>query len=198
ATGLDEADIVEPRSPHGVAKLAGEMYLRAYAEEFGMSPICLALSNVYGPRQGRRGEAGLVAVLGTALITGSPFMINRGAADAHDFVYVDDVVEAFLRAADAPHELTGTYNIGTGRRTTASEVYRLISAVLDGTPVGACADIGVDESPALTLNSEKANRAFDWKPRIDLAEGVRRTIDWLCDVLESEGSAIAACDPGAA
>ena len=63
---------VDPLSPHAVGKLAGEMYLRAYAEMYGLAPICLALANVYGPRQSPHGAAGVITVLGSAIVTGRP------------------------------------------------------------------------------------------------------------------------------
>ena len=66
------------------------------------------------------------------MITGQPYAVNGDGASAHDFVYVDDVVEAFVRAGCAPIETTGTYNVGTGQRTTVTEVQGLISAALEG------------------------------------------------------------------
>ena len=69
---VDESTRLDPLSPYAVAKLAGEMYLRAYAEMYGLAPICLALANVYGPRQNPHGAAGVIAVLGSAMITGQP------------------------------------------------------------------------------------------------------------------------------
>jgi nucleoside-diphosphate-sugar epimerase len=63
-------------------------------------------------------------------------------------------------------------------------VYRLISAVLDGTPATDFADADIDESRALALNSAKARQDLDWTPRVDVREGIRRTIAWLCATLE--------------
>jgi len=188
---VDESDAVCPRTPHAVAKLAGEMYLHAYAEQYGLSPICLALANVYGPRQSRFGASGLIAILASALITGNPYRINRDTADAHDFVFVDDVVDAFVRAGEAPPRANGIYNIGTGRRTTAAEVYQLILAVLDGSPVVLRESADVDESRSLTLDSAKAARNLDWRPQVDLAEGLRQTVAWLCEVLDVAGPSLA-------
>jgi UDP-glucose 4-epimerase len=190
----DETSTLDPLSPHAVAKLAGEMYLRAYAEQYGISPICLALANVYGPRQGCHGESGIVSVVGSALITGIPFVIHHDAVDGHDFVFVDDVVDAFVRAGCAPAHLAGTYNIGTGRRTTSSEVYRLICAALDGTPVSGGIEIDdfeTDHSRVLTLNWAKARQELDWRPCVDVEVGIQRTLRWLSSVLEVEGQVLA-------
>jgi UDP-glucose 4-epimerase len=191
-TGLpvDETNHVDPLSPHAVGKLAGEMYLRAYAEMYGLAPICLALANVYGPRQNPHGAAGVIAVLGTAMITGRPLWVYRDGAAAHDYVYVDDVVDAFVRAGCAPLDTTGTYNVGTGQHTTLTEVHGLMSAVLDGSTPPSLSDDPSDELNAIALNATKAAKDLDWKPTVDLAEGIRRTMRWLCDTLEPEAPAL--------
>jgi UDP-glucose 4-epimerase len=187
---VDESNQVDPRSPHAAAKLAGEMYLRAYAEMYGLAPICLALANVYGPRQNPHGAAGVIAFLGSAMITGQPFAAYRDGTAAHDFVYVDDVVEAFVRAGCAPIETTGTYNIGTGQHTTVTEVHGLISTVLDGSSPPSSAEGSSDELHAIALNATKAGKELGWKPTVDLAQGIQRTIRWLCATLEPEPPAL--------
>jgi UDP-glucose 4-epimerase len=187
---VDESNQLDPLSPHAVAKLAGEMYLRAYAEMYGLAPICLALANVYGPRQNPHGAAGGIAILGSAMISGRPIAVYRDGADAHDYVYVDDVVDAFVRAGCAAIETTGTYNIGTGQHTTMTDVHNLMSAVLDGASPPSLNEDRGDELSAIALNSTKAATELQWKPTVDLAEGIRRTICWLCDTLEPEPPAL--------
>jgi UDP-glucose 4-epimerase len=186
---VDESDQVDPLSPHAVAKLAGEMYLRAYAEMYDMAPICLALANVYGPRQSPHGAAGVIAVLGSAMITNRPFAIYRDGAAAHDYVYVDDVVDAFVRAGCAPIETRGTYNIGTGQHTTVTEVHYLMSAVLDGSSPPSFAADG-DELRSIALNATKAENELGWRPIVGIAEGIRRTLLWLSATLEPETPAL--------
>ena len=83
-------------------------------------------------RQTPHGAAGVIASLCRAMITGQPFTVYRDGTAAHDYVYVDDVVEALMRAGCAPIETTGTYNIGTGQPSTVTEVRGLIAAELDG------------------------------------------------------------------
>jgi UDP-glucose 4-epimerase len=187
-TGLpvDETNHVDPLSPHAVGKLAGEMYLRAYAEMYGLAPICLALANVYGPRQSPRGAPGVIAVLGSAMVTGRPFVIYREGAAAYDYVFVDDVVDAFVRAGSAPIDRIGTYNVGTGQRTTLTEVHGLMSAVLDGSASPNPSDDPHDVLKSIALDATKAATELDWKPNVDLAEGIRRTMQWLCATLEPE------------
>ncbi len=187
---VDESDRIEPLSPHAVGKLAGELYLRAYAEMYGLAPMCLALADVYGPRQNPHGATGAIAALGSALITGRPHWVYRDSSDARDLVYVEDVVDAFVRAGCAPLRKTGTFHIGTGQCTTMTDVYNLMSAVLDGAPVPSADEVrGVDLN-AITLDTTKAANELHWKPAVGLVEGIRRTMNWLCDILEAEPSAL--------
>jgi UDP-glucose 4-epimerase len=187
---VDESTPVNPLSPYAAAKLSGEFYLCAYAAMYGMAPICLALGHVYGPRQNPDGEAGVIAALGSAMITGRLGTLFRDGAVAHDYVYVDDVVEAFVRAGWAPTETTGTYNIGTGHRTSVTEMRGLISAVLDGSPPPSFAADRSDDMRAIALNATKAERELGWKPAVGLAEGMRRTTRWLCATLDPDPAEI--------
>jgi UDP-glucose 4-epimerase len=179
-----------PFSPYEAAKLAGEMYLRAYAEMHGLVPICLALTNVYGPRQCPHGAAGVIAVLASAMITGRPYTLYRDGNAYYDFLYVDDAVEAFVRAGSAPIEMAGTYDIGTGQHTTATEVHRLISAILDGSSAWSVAPVRDEGLHATALDTTEAEKKLGWKPAVDLVEGIERTIRWLCATLEPEPPAV--------
>jgi UDP-glucose 4-epimerase len=186
----DESTQVDPLSPYAVAKLAGEMYLRAYAQMYCMAPICLALANVYGPRQNPHGEAGVVAVFGSAMITRRPVTVYGDGTAARDYVYVDDVVDAFVRAGQARPTTVGTYNIGTGRQTTVTEVHRLISAVLDGSPPPRYAASRIGECHAIALDATKAEKELGWKAAVDLVDGIQRTIQWLRATLKPEPPAL--------
>ena len=185
---MDETNQVDPLSPHAVGKLAGEMYLRAYAEMYCLAPICLALANVYGPRQSPHGAAGVIAVLGSAMITGRPSAVYRDGADAYD--YVDDVVDAFVRAGGAPVEITGNYNIVTGRHVSLTEIHGLMSAVLDGACLPSPNEDPCNELNAIALDATKAANELGWTPKVDIAEGIRRTMRWLCATLEPESPAL--------
>jgi UDP-glucose 4-epimerase len=187
---VGEGTEVDPLSPYAAAKVAGELYLRAYAAMYDMVPICLALANVYGPRQNPHGEAGVIAVFGGAMITGRPVTVYGDGTAARDYIYVDDVVDAFMRAGCAPVGVSGTYNIGTGRQTTVTEVHRLISAVLDAPSAPRYAAARTGELHAIALDATKAKQELGWKPAVDLFEGIQRTIQWLRASLTPEPAAL--------
>jgi UDP-glucose 4-epimerase len=181
---VDESAHVRPLSPYAAAKVAGELYVGAYAEMYGLAPICLGLSNVYGPRQNPHGEAGVIAVFGSRLIGGEPVTVYGDGTATRDYVYVDDVVDAFVRAGHAPLTTTGTYNIGTGRQTTVADVHRLIDSALEGTSVPRYSPSRTGELDAIALDATKAERELGWHPVVDIGTGIERTVQWLRATLE--------------
>jgi UDP-glucose 4-epimerase len=191
-TGLPvgESTHVDPLSPYAVAKLAGELYLRAYAGMYAMAPICLALANVYGPRQNPHGEAGVIAVFGSAMINGRSVTVFGDGTAARDYVYVDDVVDAFIRAGDAPLTTVGTYNIGTQRQTTVIAVHRLISEFLGNLSAPCYAAARTGELHAIALDATKAEQELGWRPSVDIGEGIERTMQWLLATLNPEPAAL--------
>lgn len=180
----EDSPSVDLATPHAVAKLAGELYLNAYADLYGLAPICLALGSVYGPRQNPRGSGGVIAALAGTLITGLPSSVYRDNAKSRDYVYIDDVVDAFMRAGHAPSKTKGTFDIGTGRYTTVTDLRGLIAAVLDGTPLPSVAMSPAEKLCGISPVPSRAERHLGWKPTVDLPEGIRRTVSWLCDILE--------------
>ena len=182
---------VDPLSPYAAAKVTGEFYMRAYAGMYGMSPICLALANVYGPRQDTRGQAGVVAVFGRAMISGCPTTIYGDGSATRDYVYVDDVVTAFLCAADAPITTMGTFNIGTGVQTTVTDLHQLIAAAVGVWHPPDHAGTRTGEVHASALDPTRAARMLGWKPDTELTEGIKRTVDWLRARLDPHPPALA-------
>jgi len=181
---------VDPLSPYAAAKVAGELYMRAYAGMYGLAPICLALANVYGPRQDPRGEAGVVALFGSAMISGRPTTIYGDGSATRDYVYVDDVVTAFLCAADAP-VTTGTFNIGTGMQTTVTELHQLIAEAVGVSRLPDYVESRTGEVHASALDPTRAGRVLGWRPDTELTEGIKRTVEWLRGILDPQPAALA-------
>ncbi|BBY19353.1 NAD-dependent epimerase/dehydratase family protein [Mycolicibacterium litorale] len=174
----------DPQSPYVVGKLAGEMYLRAYAQMYDLRPICLALPEVYGPRQ-RLCGGGVVTVFGNSLITGAPLGTYRSSG-VDEYLYVDDVVEAFLCAGGAAMSLTGTYDIRTGRHISVPELHARICAALDEAPLQSVRVTGDDDLPGGEFCCSETCEDLDWRPAVDITEGIRRTMQWLRATLEPE------------
>ena len=182
---LDELPVGEEaplgaHSPYGASKLAGEQYLRTYEKLYGLSWTSLALSNVYGPRQDPAGEAGVVAIFTEQMLAGEPCLIFGDGEQTRDFVYVDDVVHAFVLAMDRGDG--ERFNVGTGERTSVNQLFRALAAATgyDRDPVHAPARTG--ELAHNAVDARKAARELGWKPWTTLEEGLAATLSWAASV----------------
>ncbi len=166
-----------PESPYGVAKKVNDDYLHYFATMHGLEFVSLGFSNVYGPWQDPHGEAGVVAIFCQMLLRGAVPTIFGDGSITRDFVYVDDVVESCIRAAERGGNVY--VNIGTGREASINELYALISAAV-GTDIrpgyGPAKDGDVARS---CLDSSLAKEVLGWEPWVTLEEGVTRTVEWF-------------------
>jgi UDP-glucose 4-epimerase len=162
-------------SPYGVAKKSVIDYLVAYRELHSLEFSALALANVYGPRQDPHGEAGVVAIFAEKLVRGTPATVYGDGTQTRDFVYVDDVVDAFVRAASRGGGLV--CNIGTGRETSVNELLATMAeqAGIEATPVFAPPRAG--ELQRSSLDIERAAIQLGWRPWTELPEGTRAVLD---------------------
>lgn len=168
-----EIDLPQPSSPYGIAKLAAEHYGRTVAESGGPEFVALRLANVYGPRQNPAGEAGVIAIFLREMLEDRTPVIFGSGEQTRDFVWVGDAVQAFLQAM---HGRPGMYNIGTGRRTSISEIYDLLRRItgVEGAPRRLPAVPGEVLHNALSF--ARANDTFGWSPRMDLRAGLEETV----------------------
>jgi UDP-glucose 4-epimerase len=170
---LDETATCRPDAPYGQSKFAAEGYVSLYGRLHGLSAIALRLGNVYGPRQDPLGEAGVVAIYCGALLgDGTPRVFGDGH-QTRDYIYVLDVVEAFLDGAEA--EAAGTYNVGTGVETSVLELGERIAAALDKPFEPEMAPARPGEVQRIAIDSGKAAADLGWRARTPLSEGLRAT-----------------------
>jgi UDP-glucose 4-epimerase len=158
-----------PLSPYGVSKKAVIDYLVAYRKLHALEFSALALGNVYGPRQNPRREAGAVAVFAHALVTGGPVTVFGDGEQTRDYVYVDDVVDAFARAAKKGGGLV--CNVGTGTQTTVNELLRTLSALAGVEPEIRRAPARQGEVRRNALDPTRAAIHLGWRPWTTLEAG---------------------------
>ncbi len=166
-----------PESPYGITKRTGEDYLRFYREEHGLDFTSLALANVYGPRQDAQGESGVIAIFAEKLVSGGVPRIDGTGDQTRDFVFVDDVADAFTKACDAASG--ETVNVGTGVETSINEIYKLLAeaARYDGEPERGPARQG--DLMRNSLDPSKAEKVLGWKPWTTLPQGIDTTFAWF-------------------
>jgi UDP-glucose 4-epimerase len=166
-----------PTSPYGASKRGVEEYLHTYAALYGLRWTSLALGNVFGPRQDPHGEAGVVSIFGGRMLAGEPVRVFGDGEQTRDFVYVADVVDAFLRAMEAGDGLR--CNIGTGEQISVNTLFATLAdlAGYERQPEYAPARPG--ELAHIALDVSRASAELGWKPRVSLREGLAETLDWL-------------------
>ncbi len=165
-----------PLSPYGINKLAFEKYLNYYYQVHGLNYTILRFANVYGPRQFKGGEAGVIAIFIDNAVKGLESKQFGDGRQTRDFVFVDDVVNALYKAKSI--DCRGEVNISLGQEISLLDVREKIELAL-GEP------IKVKEEPAKAgeqkrscLSRQRAKDVLDWEPIIDLEEGIKRTINW--------------------
>jgi len=176
ALPIDETAPRRPVSPYGVSKKAFTDYLNAYRELYQLEFSSLALANVYGPRQDPHGEAGVVSIFAGKLLAGEPCTIFGDGTQTRDFVFVDDVVDAFVRAATRGGGLL--FNIGTGVEVSVNELYTSMAAAAGVTTPAVHAPARVGELDRIALDAGKAKIHLGWESWTTLDEGTRAVIDW--------------------
>ena len=176
---FDEDTPQRPLSPYGVAKLAGGLYLDVYGALHGLAGTTLALANVYGPRQDPNGEAGVVAIFAGRLLSGRPCIVFGAGEQIRDFVYVADVADALLAAAErADGQLL---NIGTGVGTSVNDLYRTMAAIVGGPDDPERGSARPGELDRSILDATRAAGELGWRPVTGLDDGLQATLDWFSD-----------------
>jgi UDP-glucose 4-epimerase len=173
---VTESAPVAPMSPYAAAKVSGEVYLNMYRSLYGLDCSHIAPANVYGPRQDPHGEAGVVAIFARKLLAGAPTTLFGDGGNTRDYVFVDDVVAAFVLAAG---EVGGgtRFNVGTGVQTSDRELHTLVAEAAGAAddPTFEPARLGDVRDSA--IDGSLAGEILGWRPEVALAEGVRRTVD---------------------
>jgi UDP-glucose 4-epimerase len=170
-----------PESPYGVSKKVVLDYLRFFKAAQGLDYTALALGNVYGPRQEPASEVGLegqvVAIFCRKMLANRPCTIYGDGTQTRDFVYVDDVVTAYMAARDkGSGELV---NIGSGAELSVNELHARLAELTGARfePVHAAARAG--ELQRIYVDRSKAARVLGWSPASDLEDGLKQTVAWF-------------------
>lgn len=174
---VKESHPQRPVSPYGVAKKVVSDYLSAYRELHNLEFTSLALANVYGPRQDPHGEAGVVAIFAGRMLSGQPCTIYGDGSQTRDFVYVDDVVDAFARAAERGGGLV--LNVATGEETSVNDLYRTMAAQAGFERPALTAPARAGELQRSCLDPTRARIHLGWQPWTGLDEGTAAVVEWF-------------------
>jgi UDP-glucose 4-epimerase len=165
---------VAPEAGYGLSKFCAEQYCELFTRLHGMSTVSLRYGNVYGPRQDPLGEAGVIAIFcGKALDGGSATVFGDGL-QTRDYIYVADVVDANLRAAES--DVTGPINIGTGVQSTVIDIVESLKRHgADGFEAEHAPE-RPGEVRHIALDATRAREQLGWEARVPLDEGLELTL----------------------
>ena len=169
----------EPLSPYGITKKAALGYLRFYSDVRGLDFTALALGNIYGPRQDPFGEAGVVAIFAQSLLRNEAPVLFGDGEQTRDYVFVDDVVEAFARAAAADRASGQVLNIGTGIETSVNDIFANLAAAVGWAGEPAHGPLPDGELRRICLDASRAARELGWRASTALPDGLLRTVEHL-------------------
>ncbi|MEJ6538650.1 MAG: GDP-mannose 4,6-dehydratase [Mycobacterium sp.] len=177
----NEAAPADPASPYGAGKMAAEVYLNSFRHLYGLDCTHVAPANVYGPRQEPQGEAGVVAVFTKALLAGEPTTVFGDGSNTRDYIFVDDVVDAFVRASDSAGS-GQRFNVGTGVETTDRALHTVVAAAVGAPDEPQSAPARLGDVKRSCLDARKAEVVLSWRARVRLEDGVRRTVEYFRDL----------------
>jgi nucleoside-diphosphate-sugar epimerase len=174
-----EGLVPRARSPYAAAKLGCEQLCQAFTHVYGLPTVCLRYFNVFGPNQNPSGGyAAAIPLFITALLDGKQIQIFGDGYQSRDFVYVENIVEANIRACIVDTAIGGIFNIGMGVETNLHELLAMLSELAGHTiePIFKPARIGdISQSYA---NMSLAREVLGYRPTLSLFEGLKETFAW--------------------
>jgi len=166
---------IDPKSPYGLSKYTSEKYLKL----LDVDHVSLRLSNVYGPRQNHKGEAGAISIFINNILSNQDITIFGDGKQTRDFIYVDDVVNAFITAMGLhTYYYTKAHNVSTGVGTDINSVADMIVNNMDN----KSNVIHIDSIPGELVSSVLHPSLPGWKANVNLEDGIKRTIKYFNDI----------------
>ena len=179
---VTEAHLVRPTDVNGINKAAGEYYHLVYNNVFGVRACSLRLTNIYGPRQLiRHNRQGFIGWFIRLAIEDQTIPIYGDGSQLRDFVFVDDAADAFLRAGASDACNGEVFNVGGARPVSHRELTALLVEIAGAGRVEYVewpADKKAIDIGSFYADSSKFTRTTGWKPTTELADGLRRTVEY--------------------
>ncbi len=180
----DDAPVL-PISPYGMSKYIGEQYLDFYSRQYRLNYTTLRYGNVYGPRQDPFGEAGVIAIFISAILSGKRPRIFGDGNQTRDFVCVDDIVEANIAAIHRGHRRS--LNVATGELTSVNRLYEMLKEIVGFRWDAEHGPARAGDVYRISLDCSRAEEELGWVPKTSLAEGLARTVAYLREAAQAEG-----------
>jgi UDP-glucose 4-epimerase len=182
ASGQAEDLPMVAKSPYAAAKLAGELYMQAFAHTYGIETVRLRFFNIFGPRQRADSPySGVIALFIAAMSEGRRPTIQGDGLQSRDFTYVANAVQALMKAAEVPEVSGNVYNVGTGNTATVLDLVAALNRILrtDLKPIFAPARTGDVKFSKADIRRTRDDLGY--KPQVSFHEGLQRTVEWYVE-----------------
>ena len=169
-----------PESPYAISKIAGEYYARVYSSLYGLEVVCLRYFNVFGPRQDPSSPySGVISIFAERMLAGAAPTVFGDGGQSRDFVYVDNVVEANMRACATPGIAGRVYNIGCGRSASLLDLVAALNRVLGTAIEPEFAPARPGDIRISLADITRAQRELGYEPVVHFEEGLEQTLAWM-------------------
>lgn len=169
-----ETEMEDPESPYGISKFTIEKYLKFYKYIYGLDYVALRYSNIFGPRQNYKGEAGVIAIFINNMISGKEVIINGDGEQTRDYCFVKDVAQANILALN----LSGVFNVGTGVEISVNEMFKNLQKLLEYNIILKHVPAIKGELMRSCLDATKL-KSKGWKNNYSFVEGLKETVNFF-------------------
>jgi UDP-glucose 4-epimerase len=178
--GQTEDTPLKALSPYAAAKLAGELYLQAFTATYGLETVRLRFFNIFGPRQRADSPySGVIALFIAAMSAGKTPTVHGDGLQSRDFTYVANAVQALMKAADAPKEVSGNvYNVGVGASISVLQLVEALNTLLGKSLKALHAETRAGDVRFSKADISRTRRDLGYVPDVAFEEGLKRTLDW--------------------
>jgi len=170
----------EPISPYAVSKLTAEYYCQVFSKIYGLETVSLRYFNVFGPRQDPLSQyAAVVPKFILAVLKGEPIVVHGDGKQSRDFTYIDNVVQANLKAAMAPGIAGQVFNVACQERHTVMDIAETVMKIIGREVELEFTASRKGDVPHTLADISRANKAFGYQPGVGFAEGLSKTVEWF-------------------
>ena len=173
----DESTEPTPLSPYGLSKHLGEQVIKFYARQFGFDYLIFRYPNVYGPRQNPKGEAGVIAIFGGLMKSGTRPIIFGDGTKTRDYMYVEDIAHANMLVLKKGKN--DTINLGWGKTISDQLIFDTIADITAFAAQPVFKPYRKGEVYQIALSAARAKKSIGWTPKVPLYEGIKRTLETI-------------------
>jgi UDP-glucose 4-epimerase len=178
--GQTEDTPLKALSPYAAAKLAGELYMQAFAATYGLETVRLRFFNIFGPRQRADSPySGVIALFVAAMSAGKQPTVHGDGLQSRDFTYVTNAVQALMKAAEAPKGVSGNvYNVGIGSSVTVLQLIAALNKLMGKDLKPVHTDPRAGDVRFSKADISRTRRDLGYSPEVTFEEGLKRTLAW--------------------